>query len=131
MGTSNPVDVGRLTSNEVETFRREGFLLYPEPIFSEDKFRRLVEHFEGLLEKWPKDERPEGMDVPHFSDPALFEWLLSDEVLDLVEPLLGPDLALFTSHFICKPGADGRRVPWHEDSNYWKDIIHPINVVTV
>jgi len=77
MGTSNPVDVGRLTSNEVETFRREGFLLYPEPIFSEDKFRRLVEHFEGLLEKWPKDERPEGMDVPHFSDPALFEWLLS------------------------------------------------------
>jgi ectoine hydroxylase-related dioxygenase (phytanoyl-CoA dioxygenase family) len=61
----------------------------------------------------------------------LFRWLLSDTVLDLVEPILGPDIALFSSHFICKPKGNGKRVPWHEDSSYWKAMISPIEVVTV
>jgi len=47
------------------------------------------------------------MDVPHFVDTKLFEWLFSDEVLDLVEPIIGPDIALFSSHFICKPKGMG------------------------
>ncbi len=74
------------------------------------------------------------MDVPHFTDPALFNWLFADEVLNLVKPILGPDLALFASHFICKPKGDGRRVPWHEDSTYWArpmKILDPMEVVTV
>jgi ectoine hydroxylase-related dioxygenase (phytanoyl-CoA dioxygenase family) len=61
----------------------------------------------------------------------LFTWLLDDAVLDLVEPLLGPDIALFSSHFICKPAGDGKRVPWHEDSAYWGDMLVPMQVVTV
>jgi ectoine hydroxylase-related dioxygenase (phytanoyl-CoA dioxygenase family) len=71
------------------------------------------------------------MDVPHFTDTKLFEWLFSDEVLDLVEPIIGPDIALFSSHFICKPKGDGKRVPWHEDSFYWNHMISPLRVVTV
>jgi len=71
------------------------------------------------------------MDVPHFSFPQLYEWLFADEVLDLVEPLLGPDIALFSSHFISKPGFTGKRVPWHEDSAYWRGYMEPMEVVTV
>jgi hypothetical protein len=65
------------------------------------------------------------MDKPHFTDTKLFDWVLSDRVLDLVEPLLGPDFQLFSTHFICKPQGDGRRVPWHEDSAYWKGMLEP------
>lgn len=71
------------------------------------------------------------MDVPHFQHPELFEWLMADEVLDLVSPILGPDIALFASHFICKPRGNGKRVPWHEDSHYWNTMITPMEVVTV
>jgi ectoine hydroxylase-related dioxygenase (phytanoyl-CoA dioxygenase family) len=71
------------------------------------------------------------MDVPHFTDLRLMEWLLADEVLDLVEPIIGPDIALFSSHFICKPRGDGQRVPWHEDSAYWSKMLSPMEVVTV
>jgi ectoine hydroxylase-related dioxygenase (phytanoyl-CoA dioxygenase family) len=71
------------------------------------------------------------MDCPHFTDTSLFHWLLSDEVLDLVEPIIGPDIALFASHFICKPKGNGKRVPWHEDCFYWGNTISPVNVVTV
>jgi ectoine hydroxylase-related dioxygenase (phytanoyl-CoA dioxygenase family) len=64
--------------------------------------------------------RPEQMDVPHFLYPELFEWLFDDQVLNLVESLIGPDIALYSSHFLCKPPGDGKRVPWHEDSAYWR-----------
>ena len=58
--------------------------------------------------------------------------LFADEVLDIIEPLIGPDIALFSSHFICKPRGNGKRVPWHEDSFYWRGMMQqPIEVCTV
>jgi ectoine hydroxylase-related dioxygenase (phytanoyl-CoA dioxygenase family) len=121
----------RLTPRQVEDYQREGFLVLPDPIFPQHKFDALKAHFEKKLAALPSDVRPEAMDVPHFGDTALFEWLLSDDVLDVVEPILGSDIALFSSHFICKPKGNGRRVPWHEDSFYWHTQLNPMEVVTV
>jgi len=121
----------RLDGQQVETYRKEGYLIYPHEIFPPEKFAALKNHFEEKLARLPDDVRPESMDVPHFVDPKLFQWLLSDEVLDLVEPIIGPDIALFSSHFICKPKGNGKKVPWHEDSFYWKGRLTPMQVVTV
>jgi ectoine hydroxylase-related dioxygenase (phytanoyl-CoA dioxygenase family) len=121
----------RLTAEQVDEYRKEGFIIYEDPVFPQRKFDALKEHFEEELAALPADVRPESMDVPHFTDVKLFEWLFSDEVLDLVEPIIGPDIALFSSHFICKPKGNGKRVPWHEDSFYWSKMISPMQVVTV
>ena len=121
----------RLAADQQSNYEREGYLIYPAKIFSAEKFDRLKTHFDQRLAELPADQRPESMDVPHFADPALFEWLLADEILDLVEPIVGPNIALFSSHFICKPKGDGRKVPWHEDSAYWKGHVDPLEVVTV
>jgi hypothetical protein len=129
--TIDPPAMPSLTSDELEFFGREGYLVPPRPLFSQPKFDALRQHFEEKLARLPGDVSPEAMDVPHFTDPKLFEWLLADEVLDLVEPLIGPDIALFSSHFIAKPPGTGRRVPWHEDSAYWRKLIDPHDVVTV
>lgn len=122
---------GRLPTEQVAWFKQEGFLLYKQPVFPQGEFDALKAHFELKLAALPPGQRPEAMDVPHYSDPELFRWLLSDYVLDLVEPILGPDIALFSSHFICKPQGDGRRVPWHEDSAYWSKMLYPADIVTV
>lgn len=124
-------DAPRLTTEQVETYRREGYLLPKLNVFPDQKFQGLKAYFEELLAALPSDQRPEGMDVPHFQHPELNRWLLDDDVLDLIEPLIGPDIALFSSHFICKPKGNGKRVPWHEDSSYWKTMIAPMEVVTV
>jgi hypothetical protein len=121
----------RLTNDQIDEYRREGFLVYSNPVFPQKKFDKLKDHFEEALSVLPLGVRPESMDVPHFTDLRLFDWLFSDEVLNLVEPIIGPDIALFSSHFICKPKGDGKRVPWHEDSFYWRNIIAPVEVVTV
>lgn len=128
MSTNHPP---RLSEQQLSSYRKEGFLVYDQPVFSPGKFRKLKDCFERLLVNLPPHVRPESMDVPHFLYPELFQWLFDDEVLDLVEPILGPDIALFSSHFICKPGGTGKRVPWHEDSAYWRDMISPMEVCTV
>ncbi len=124
----------RLSPDQVEFFRREGYLIFRDPVLPPDEFKALQDHFEGLLAAWTRDsggKSPEAMDVPHFTDPGLFRWLLAPTVLDLVESLIGPDIALWSSHFICKPPGTGKRVPWHEDSAYWGDVLNPMEVVTV
>ena len=131
MISTSPAQRLRLNEQQVETYRQEGYLIYPDKVFSDARFQGLKSHFEDKLDRLDPSCRPEAMDVPHFADTKLFEWLLSDEVLDLVEPLIGPDIALFSSHFICKPRGNGKRVPWHEDSFYWKGMLEPMEVVTV
>ncbi|MBP9912328.1 MAG: phytanoyl-CoA dioxygenase family protein [Opitutaceae bacterium] len=121
----------RLSPTQVDQFRHDGWLLYNQPVFPAAKFEGLKTFFDQLLEDLDPSVRPESMDVPHFQHPELFQWLLSDEALGLVEPILGPDIALFSSHFICKPRGNGKRVPWHEDSAYWRGMLDPMEVVTV
>jgi hypothetical protein len=121
----------RLSAPQMQQYQQEGYLILDQPIFPQAEFDALKAHFEAKLAALPADARPENMDVPHFTDPALFRWLASDAVLDLIEPITGPDIALFSSHFICKPRGNGKRVPWHEDSFYWKGMLEPMEVVTV
>jgi hypothetical protein len=133
MPSSAPRSAHLLTDAQVLHYRTEGWTKTSAPVFDPADQQALVEHFDGLLAALPPGMRPEQMDVPHFHDPGLMRWLLHERVLDLVEPLIGPDIALFSSHFLCKPAGDGQRVPWHEDSAYWGDMFPPeqMNVVTV
>ena len=122
----------RLDQDEVASYCRDGFYMYKKPVLREAQFHGLSERFEQLLDQHTAlGKRPEAMDTPHFGDCKLFEWIFSDEMLDLVEPLVGPNIALFSSHFLSKPAGNGKRVPWHEDSFYWKGQMQPMHVCTV
>jgi hypothetical protein len=129
MNTTLPTP--RLTTAQVEAYRRDGYLIYDQPVLPRPKFDALKAYFEKIVGELPEGERPEAMDVPHFMHPRLLEWVCDDAVLDLVEPIIGPNIALFSTHFICKPKGNGKRVPWHEDSAYWRGQIDPMEVVTV
>ena len=108
-----------LTREDVSFYHDNGYLLYKKPVFSAERFAKLKDIFEELFRS-RGDVRGDELHVPHFHDKRLLEFLLADEVLDLVEPLIGPDIALFSSHFIAKEPFIGRATPWHEDSSYWK-----------
>jgi ectoine hydroxylase-related dioxygenase (phytanoyl-CoA dioxygenase family) len=105
----------RLTLGEVSHYNDKGYVLYNKPVFSGLTFDRLKSIFEENLEKYG----PENLDTMHFRDARLLEFLLHDDVLNLVEPLIGPNIGLWSSHFICKPPKVGKATPWHEDSAYW------------
>ncbi len=120
-----------LTAADVERFRTEGYLLPRRQLFSPDRLDALEALFdEHLADKG--DKLSDELDTPHFRDPRLQEFLLSDEVLDTVQPLIGPDIALWTSHFISKDPFTGRSTPWHEDSAFWNGRLSAYDhIVTV
>jgi ectoine hydroxylase-related dioxygenase (phytanoyl-CoA dioxygenase family) len=106
---------GRLSPGEVAHYEREGYVLFHQPVFAPDEFARLQAIFEEDLARWGED----GLDTVHFRDERLLPFLLSPAVLDLVEPVVGPNIGLWSSHFISKPPRTGKATPWHEDSSYW------------
>jgi ectoine hydroxylase-related dioxygenase (phytanoyl-CoA dioxygenase family) len=119
-----------LIDQKVKDYRRDGYILYHHQIFAPERLEKLAGIFEEhLAEKGSKlsDE----LDTPHFRDPRLLHFLLGEEVLDLVEPITGPDIVLWSSHFICKDPYTGRATPWHEDSALWEGRVDNYdNIVT-
>ncbi|OZB92333.1 phytanoyl-CoA dioxygenase family protein [Paenibacillus sp. XY044] len=120
-----------LTQDDVKFYQEQGYLLYKKPIFSAEKMRILTDIFEEQL-AMKGSKLSDELDTPHFRDERLLDFLLSDEVLDLVEPLIGPNIGLWSSHFICKDPVVGRATPWHEDSAYWDGRLSSFDkIVTV
>jgi len=107
----------QLTAEQIAQYERDGYTLCKTPLFAPDKFARLKAIFEESLAR----EGSSGMDTIHFRDPRLLEFLLSDEVLNLIEPIIGPNIGLWSSHFISKDPYVGKATPWHEDSFYWNE----------
>ena len=87
-----------LDDQEVARYRREGYLVLRRPILADDEFVALRGHFDRRLEALPAGQRPEAMDAPHFSDPALFRWLLAPAVLD--NPMSGGGTAILWRLFL-------------------------------
>ncbi|MDR6882603.1 phytanoyl-CoA dioxygenase family protein [Bacillus sp. 3255] len=120
-----------LTNEEVAFYRKNGYLLHHKPLFSADQLAELTGIFEDQLAQ-KGSKLSDELDTPHFRDERLLKFLLSDEALDLVEPLLGANIGLWSSHFICKDPFVGRATPWHEDSAYWKGRVDRLDkIVTI
>ena len=105
----------RLTPEQVAFYHGGGYVSHNAPVFAPATFDRLKAIFEEDLAMYSEAE----LDMIHTRDARLMEFLLADEVLDLVEPLIGGDIGLWASHFISKAPFTGKATPWHEDSAYW------------
>lgn len=110
---------GRLTADQVEHYERNGYVLFKQPVFDIEAFARLKANFEEDLAKYGDAN----LDTIHFHDARLLEFLLADELLDLVESVVGPNIGLWSSHFISKAPRTGKATPWHEDSAFWEGRI--------
>lgn len=120
-----------LPREAIADYEANGYYLYQEPLFAPDRMAGLTRIFEEHLAD-KGDKLSDELDTPHFRDPRLLDYLLSGEVLDLVEPIVGPNIGLWSSHFICKDPHVGRATPWHEDSSYWRGRVDGFEkIVTV
>ena len=83
---------GALSPEEVERYRTDGFFLLRRPVFRPAQFaalsRVMEEHLAGAFGDF---DRSDQLDVPHFRDPRLLDFLLSDEALALAMAALGTD----------------------------------------
>ena len=121
---------GHASPEQVQFFRDQGYLKFGR-IFTKSEIDKLRTHVDEMIASLPAGKRPEEMDRPHFTDPWLFRYLTHPSVLDVIQDFVGPDIALWSSHFIAKPRGDGKAVPWHTDGAYWRNRLQPMKVITL
>ncbi|RVU20484.1 phytanoyl-CoA dioxygenase family protein [Streptomyces antnestii] len=86
-------------------------------------------HVDWLINKY-SELRPEHLHHPLIRDDAFWvRMIMESSLVDVGEHFLGPDIACFTAHYVCKPPVDGHAVLWHQDGAYWK--LDPMQALTV
>ncbi len=103
------------TDEQLRAYEEEGYFVV-RPLFEPEELREVTAYIlDRVVEK---KELPEIQ--PHVKDAYLRDWCRNERLLDLVEPILGPDIALWTVHCFYKPARVGVRTPWHQDAPYWE-----------
>lgn len=108
-----------LNEEEVNSYNERGYLINRRQLFKQEELDGLDSVFQQHRAEHSEKQGDE-FDTPHFEDRRLLEYLLAPSLLDLVECIVGPNIVLWSSHFICKDPFVGRATPWHEDSAYWR-----------
>jgi ectoine hydroxylase-related dioxygenase (phytanoyl-CoA dioxygenase family) len=117
-----------MTPEQIQQYRTEGYTIVRNALPAKD-LAALRSHVDEMLAHLPAGQRPEHLDMPHKTDPVLLDACRHPALLDLVEQLLGPNIALFASHMLAKAKGDGLEVPWHQDAEYW--ALDPMEVATL
>jgi hypothetical protein len=112
----------------VRHYERDGFAIFRN-VLDAGLIAQASEHVAWLQLRHPELR---GEDLGHLlvaKDPFWVRLVSDDRLLDIAERFVGPDIALFASHYISKPAYTGRPVLWHQDGAYWP--LDPMEVVTL
>ena len=115
-----------LSESQIRRYHDDGFVI-PDFSMPEDVLASIQERHSQLLERYP-EFRQYCPALLQF-DITFAEYCQTPGLLDLVEQLIGPDLALWNMSFFAKPPLDGQATPWHQDSQYW--AIRPLATCSV
>lgn len=111
-----------------EQYETEGYAIFRDAIDAE-LIAEADAHVDWLLERHP-ELRPEQLGHRLARDDPFWIRLVSDpRLLDVAQQFVGPDIALFATHYICKPPRTGLVVRWHQDGAFWP--LEPMEVVTL
>jgi phytanoyl-CoA hydroxylase len=126
----------RPTTEHVAFFQEQGYLVV-ENLIPEEWLRAIQQETADLHEQMAENPPP-GVHVSweHEVDPsiqrrikqlmhaevispALNRMVRSDEVLDVIEALMGPDICFYHCKLLMKAAREGTVTPWHQDYGYW------------
>ncbi|MCA1597330.1 MAG: phytanoyl-CoA dioxygenase family protein, partial [Chloroflexi bacterium] len=115
-------------SAERQHYDAEGYAIFRN-VIDNSLIAETREHVAWLMRQHP-ELRPENLGHTLVgSDPFWVRLIGDDRLLDVAQQFIGPDIALFASHYISKPAGDGQAVLWHQDGSYWP--LDPMEVVTL
>jgi len=133
--TQNPVekrsmefDFKKSLKGVKRAYEQQGYVIIRN-VLDPEIIQENIDHVDWLLKKNP-GIRPEQLHHTLIMNSPFWVRVISDDrLLDVAEQFIGPDIALFASHYICKPPRDGQAVLWHQDGIYWP--LKPMEVITL
>ena len=115
-----------LSEAELKKYHEDGYVT-PDFQISNKTIEAIQDRHADLLARYPQftDYCPTLLSY----DTSFLDFARDDGILDMVEQILGPDIALWNSSFFAKPAKVGSRTPWHQDGEYWP--IRPLATCSV
>lgn len=103
--------------DELKFYHENGFVRSRMPIFEGEKFKQLEKLTSLIVKRNPAPG--ESVHVYHllYKIPGYLDFLVENNVLDMAESLLGPNLGLLSSSAFIKLPNSGSRFNWHVDFN--------------
>ena len=119
---------GQLTAQQVSSYREDGYLVLG-PLFSRPEIEVLRARIaQRYAHKDFSSFKSGHDDNPHLEDPFYFKYLTDPRSLGIARSVLGPDVALLSSHIMSKTlRAEGE--PWHFDSRRMEVYVTPVEVL--
>lgn len=118
-------------SEAVAQYETEGFAVV-RGVLDRNLLATVARHVDFLTARFPSVP-PEHLHHVFMKNDPFWIRLASDErLLDLADtfaPFLDGHIALFSSHYFCKPPRTGKSVLWHQDGSYWP--LRPMDVLTL
>ena len=115
-----------LNDAQIAKYHEDGYVI-PDFIMPDDVIEAIQERHAALLKTHP-EFRDYCAAILQY-DEGFADYCRNDEILDMVEQVIGPDIALWNSSFFAKPAGNGKATPWHQDGEYWP--IRPLATCTV
>ena len=107
-----------LTEDQVEQFRREGYLS-PVRVISEEAATAVREKLEAFERSTGGPLRGELRHKSHLLFTFLSDVVHDEKIVDAIEDLYGENLLCWTTNFFIKEADTPAFVSWHQDSTYW------------
>jgi hypothetical protein len=119
---------GLLTEQQLSSYRENGYLILG-PLFSRQEIEVLRTRIaQRYVHKELSTFKSGHDDNPHLEDPFYFKYMTDPRALELATRVLGPDVALLSSHIMSKRlKVEGE--PWHFDSRRMEVYVTPVEVM--
>ena len=129
-----------LSEQEIKTYHEDGLVIPANFRLPEAVLERINRLYQKLLDdnQNNSDFSPDFILGPHLNsdgsygiigDSAWLEFARIEEILDMVEQLIGADFVLWGVTIFGKPANSGKATPWHQDGDYYP--IEPLETLTV
>ena len=115
-----------LTPDQIAQYHDKGYVV-PDFRLPEETLESIRRDHDRLLAANPAFHDNCSALLTH--DMAFLNYARNDAILDMVEQLIGPDIALWNMSFFAKPAVNGKKTPFHQDGEYWP--VRPLATCTV
>ena len=115
-----------LSKEQIEQYHEDGYVI-PDFRLPEQTLQDMRDAHTRMVERHP-EFRDYCSHVLAF-DVGFLEYARTPEIVEMVAQVIGEDIALWNMSFFAKPAGDGRKVPWHQDGEYW--AVRPLATCTV
>jgi len=106
-----------LTQDQIQQYYEKGFIS-PVRVISEEDALSIKAQLEEVEEQYPEEINAQSRNNLHLSFTFLDALAHNTTLVDAIEDLVGPDIALWASVMFIKEPSSKQFVSWHQDATY-------------